>query len=526
MSKPKDTGGGAATFEEIEVRKADPNTFEKTEDANAAFTALEETLDRAVEAGKTVEAAQSEIHREIDSLKDGVASLARPKAEGTELSRKARAMIDRTNFENRRLPGENADLTFAERVAMIPASDAREDAQIDDVRRLNDTMCYVRFWAQMNGVDPRSTKTWSRYSGALEKLERGYGGDDASGNYLLPSLMSTELDELVEQKPGIAQLFRQVQMTSKTLDISRMSSRGKAFAAPDNSADISVAVKRANDQFAKQTLTAHTLVAAAFIDKEWSEDQMLREVGELLDSQATAIVNAQNDMILNGDAGAHTAHQDYVAGSSSDYAVTDALDARCLVDGIRRLCIAGADAATRTSIAVLYLDDIVSSMTAQGIYGVYPPNRKVWMGPINVWKHLVNLKSEDTGGSLVHATWDTYGPGAFNRSGTLGDRGSLPGQVGTFLGSPFIASEQLSGTLNASGVYDESTTDNTQLLSVVPEEFYFASRVGIRQYYSTEQGLVMLKDYIQSERRCTFAPVRGALGATYAPAHLFYNITV
>ncbi len=529
MSKPNKEGGGVATFEDIEVRKADPKTFvnDKGEPvdgaADRAFEDIQDTLERAVEAGKTVEEAQGEIRKDLDSIKDGVAAITQKSGKGHELSRKARQVIEDAP---QRIYGERNKLPFLERVCMIPESEARDVPEVDHVRKLNNRMLYVRRWAQLRGEDPTKTETYRKLNEAAGNLERGYGADSASGDVLLPTLTSTELDEMLEQKPGIMGLFDQVPMTSKKYTTYRRVSRGKAFAAPDNAADISEAVQRANDTFASLEFDAKTAVGAAFIDTEWMEDQVIVEVPTLMASQAESIRQGVSDAIWNGHAvSSHTDHFEYVDGSSSDYAVTGRLDMRTQIDGLRRLALNSGSSATATNVSggTLYWEDIVDSMGNQGIFGQYPPDEVFWFGPMNVWKHLVKLEVSSSDSTKVHAGWDFYGPNPFIRTGTLGERGG-EGVNASFMNSPFITSEHLCGELNTSGVYDGSTTDNTQLGRCVPKEFSFATRQGIRQVFSSEQGLVMLKDYIQSTFRYDFLAMRGALGASYAPVHIWRNI--
>ncbi|HCS49762.1 MAG TPA: hypothetical protein DIW61_16570 [Candidatus Aminicenantes bacterium] len=180
-------------------------------------------------------------------------------------------------------------------------------------------------------------------------------------------------------------------------------------------------------------MTSKKLRARSIWSEELDANSIIPILPRVKDTIAKSAALAVEDVIINGDTTA--THQD------SD--VTDSKDHRKAWKGLRKLVVSTAF----NDLGTFDKDTVRGLLVDMGKYGLIP-SEIAWLAGITSYNKLRGLTE------LL--TVDKYGPQAM----------ILTGEVGRLYGSPVIVSEKIRENLNATGVYDGVTTDNTLLFAV------------------------------------------------------------
>jgi hypothetical protein len=179
-----------------------------------------------------------------------------------------------------------------------------------------------------------------------------------------------------------------------------------------------------------KTLTINLMVGNKFLAYNASAqvEQILRE------DMINAVMEAEIDAIINGDDS--TSHQD------SD--VTSATDVRKAFKGLRKLASATAVDAENTEVDEKIVSKLIKSL---GRYAQGRKDRCVLIGSSEVADQIRrNIKAVQT--------WDKY----------QADATIFKGEIPPIYGVQFIESVYVREDLNASGVYDNTTKNRTELI--------------------------------------------------------------
>jgi HK97 family phage major capsid protein len=203
-----------------------------------------------------------------------------------------------------------------------------------------------------------------------------------------------------------------------------------------------------------QTLTAKKLKSRIYFSDELVEDSIVPVIETLRAELVTAGAEVIEDLILNGDTTAP--HQD------ND--VVDTKDRRKAWSGIRKLCPAGTKGSLATFTAASH---VAAFIVLMGKYGINPADLAFITGGVgyNKFRALTEV-----------LTVDKYGPQAV----------VLSGELGKLFGSPIIVSEYIRENLNATGVYDGSTTNKTEVIVVNRRGFMLGTRGGVKLTFKAE----------------------------------------
>jgi HK97 family phage major capsid protein len=228
--------------------------------------------------------------------------------------------------------------------------------------------------------------------------------------------------------------------------------------------------------------------------EELSEDSIIPVMPLVRRNIVIAIATAIEQAIINGD----------TTGSHQDSDVTVATDARKAWMGYRKC----AQSSAKVSLSTFTGDTLMSVRKAMGKYGVNPGDLALVVG-ISGYMQLLNLR--DAQNNQLVTTLEKYGSGA-----TI-----LTGELARIYGIPIIVSEHMRETLNATGVYDGSTTTKTILLIVYKPGFLIGNRrmltIKSAEDITTDQTVLV------ATQRLAFAPIYSA--ATDYTVGLGYNIS-
>lgn len=343
-------------------------------------------------------------------------------------------------------------------------------------------------------VDPRETSYYQeQFLPALRALD---STTSAKGVEWVPTELSSQVIERINLPLRVAGLFPTIPMPTNPYDIPGLGvARVRGGKAVEQTADTGqTAFKKITPGTRKITLTAGKFASTMLVSKEVQEDALIPVLPfmqqEIVDFLAADI----EDCVLNGDG----------TGGHQDSDVTDADDPRRVFDGLRLMGLAQAGTRSDVSSAsALTVAHIRAARKKMGKYGLDLANIAGILGITSFYQLL-----DDS--SVV--TVDKFGQGA-----TV-----LTGQLGQVDGVPLIVSEYVRANLNASGVYDGSTTTQTYAVIVHRRGFLNGIRRQMTMQWLKEAYAEYDQDALVVTHRRAFEE-RFPL-ATETPLCVIYNV--
>jgi HK97 family phage major capsid protein len=316
-----------------------------------------------------------------------------------------------------------------------------DDPKIKEFQEWQDSVYLI---SKIMNISPRQVKLWGKQSGNVSELKKAMDASTSGeGSEWVPTELSAQLQDLVRLEAKVANLFGRVNMPTNPFEVPVVSSDATAKKVSESTADGATNFPESTPGTRKMTFTAVKMAARVLMSEELNEDSIVAMITFIKQNLATAMAYGLEDALINGDTSA--THQD------SD--VTAATDVRKLFNGLRKLTQSGnkVDLSTFSTTAVRNL------RVKLGKYGTNPKDCAIITGPIG-FMQLANLTEV--------RTVDKYGAQA-----TI-----LNGELGRIDGMPIIVSEKMRENLNASGVYDGTTTSKTALIMVNRPTFWIGDR--------------------------------------------------
>lgn len=341
--------------------------------------------------------------------------------------------------------------------------------------------------------DPRQTKLWSERQGLSSALRKAMDtATAAEGLEWIPTILSQNYIEKFRLQAKVAALFDDIPMPSNPFKMPYTGglSASNFYLVGESTSDSPTASPASTKATGAQTLTAKKLKARLLWSDEFDEDSIIAILPMLRSELAIAGAEAIEDCLINGDTTA--THQ--------DSNVTETTDRRKIWDGLRDQCPSG----TKVDLGTFATATLLSILTKMGKYAVNPSELAFITGARG-YNHLRNLTEV--------LTVDKYGPAA-----TI-----LNGELGKLAGVPIIVSEYVQENLNATGVYDGSTTDNTIILVVNRRAPIIGTRGGVKLTFLNE-GQVDQNQLIMSFRKAL--AYRWTASSSVTTIGLAYNVTV
>ncbi|MBC7289393.1 MAG: phage major capsid protein, partial [Armatimonadetes bacterium] len=257
-----------------------------------------------------------------------------------------------------------------------------------------------------------------------------------AGAEWVPQGFSALLHAAVNQELRLGGIHDRIDMPTKTYRMPVEGADPQAYLTSENAE-----ITPSDAGTAEVVLDAVTIAARQLLSAELSEDSVVPILPRLQAQIARSIARGIENAIVNGDT--DTTHMD------AD--VTQASDVRKAWDGYRKKALTDDDA--NVDLSTLDAEALLSIKRAMGKYAI-DPDECVWVVGNSVFNQLLLLR--DSAGNPLVTTVDKYGAQA-----TV-----LTGELGRLFGIPVIVSPVVREDLNASGVYDGSTTDRTVLFLV------------------------------------------------------------
>jgi HK97 family phage major capsid protein len=294
------------------------------------------------------------------------------------------------------------------------------------------------------GCDPRELNMWQDWEQTTTELRKAMDtATSGEGEEWIPTRFSRDLLEKVRLELKVAALHGRINLPTPTFRMPVEGADAIAYLVPESTSDDSTKIRASTPGTKRITFTAQKLAGRVLFSEEITEDSIIPILPYLRGKVITALAVAQETCTINGDNS--STHQD------SD--VTDPLDARKAWKGYRKLVHTDA----KVDLSTFSTTTLRSIKKAMGKYGINI-NQLAWVTGISVYNQMLDLTEV--------RTVDKYGPKA-----TI-----LTGELAKFDNIPIIASEYIREDLNASGVYDGTTTTKTIILLVRRDAFLFGDR--------------------------------------------------
>lgn len=342
-------------------------------------------------------------------------------------------------------------------------------------------------------ADPRKTKFWTERQGLSSALRKAMDAATATeGAEWIPTALSQDYIEKFRLQAKVAALFDDVTMPTNPFKLPYAGglSASNFYLVGESTSDSPTASPASTMATGDQTLTAKKLKARLLWSDEFDEDSILAVLPILRSELVVGGAEAVEDCIINGD----------TTATHMDSDVTDSKDRRKIWDGLRDQCPSG----TKVDLGTFATSTLLSILTKMGKYAVNP-NELAFITGARGYNYLRNLTET--------LTVDKYGAQA-----TI-----LNGELGKLAGVPIIISEYIRENLNASAVYDGSTTDNTIILVVNRRALILGTRGGVKLTFKNE-GEVDQNQLIMSFRKAL--AYRWTPSSTVTTIGLAYNVAV
>lgn len=287
------------------------------------------------------------------------------------------------------------------------------------------------------------------FAKALDTATAQEGADWAPTEY------SSQLIDAIFDDTIIDQICTRFTMTRSPLNLPFSMTGGTCYlageAAGDDVAEYTASTGRTDDI----TFTAAKLAMLMNFSDEIDEESLVPIIPQVQFTIRRTLAEGIEDAIFDGDT--TTTHQD------SD--VTSSADRRKAWDGLRDWLIANTTA--WKSFATFDGDNAINAVCA-AMTQKYLPGAK-WVFPMKKRYDVITIVDDSTNKNPL-----------ILRSTGLGDSAITSGNSPDLLGNPILFSSRMRTTLNASGVYDGSTTTKTWAVLVNPRAWWLGDRRDVR----------------------------------------------
>lgn len=310
----------------------------------------------------------------------------------------------------------------------------RLQAQHDDLVFVNELM--NRGHRGYEGVQSlRGYKAWSDSLAALKVLVSTTGG---SGDEWVPTDLSSQLWERIQLESKVAGLFGTLNTSSEPFEMPVQTETGEyARVIAENTATTA----ETSPTTAKVQFATKRFVAYSDITDLMEEDSAVAILPYIKGYLSKTMARARERMIMNGDGNATHMDTDIEGVSTTDPADSG-------IYGLRATAMDQSSTNTAASNNFTFAEAIETRKAMSGAYAANSGDL-VWISSVAGWLNAMTNLTE-------MKTLDVMGPQA-----TL-----LTGQISNLMGSPWILSEEMPDTLNATGINGASGNTKTGILLV------------------------------------------------------------
>lgn len=381
--------------------------------------------------------------------------------------------------------------------------------RIEDFKKMNDdahliaTMLYGVAKRQSDHISfldvYRNTNIYkqihNRLNGDVELRKALAVATSGSGAEWIPTGFSSQVLTSIELQLRVPALFTSLAMPTNPWKMPVQSGMAVGYKIPESTLDENIKIKASTPGTTNDTMTAVKLAGRLLYSEEINEDSIVAVRDFSVNELSKAIARAHETSIINGDDS--TTHQ--------DSNVTDPFDARTSYKGLRYFALNNAGTSKKDFSNADPSDTLLGNVILLSDKYSVNVNDAVWIVGVNTYQKIRTAVTNIL-------TMDKYGPRA-----TV-----LSGEVAKYQGMSIVVSEYMQKDLNATGVYDGSTTNRSLLLLVYRPGFYVGTRGGVT--LSNAQNIETDQMILVGKRRVAFADPYNALAAGNEMAVTGYNV--
>ena len=284
--------------------------------------------------------------------------------------------------------------------------------------------------------DENFTDVVERVKSALAGVAAGTGGS------MLPTETADEIIEIVYERNFMRSLFPALPMSRQTVEVPSLTGSIAFHEQALSSTESGTAVGESRHTTSKVTMTLKTMIANIPVGNYLIAYGVEGLLSVIRDDIAARLAFNEANLFINGDTVTANSYADNINGAyhaSNNPSGVDADDNDYLLmfDGLRK-----SAGKTVTVGGAFGLDDLRSAISQLGVYAENRDDLSLIVSR-NLEVQLLGLTELQT--------VDKYGPAA-----TI-----LSGEVGRLYGIRVFATSAMANNMNASGVYDGTTTDKT-----------------------------------------------------------------
>jgi HK97 family phage major capsid protein len=336
-----------------------------------------------------------------------------------------------------------------------PLSAGSEDSVLREAQDLNDQ---VFVWSLHQRVklgrepDVRNCPIYTDLQQAMDVLGKALDTTDTAN--WVPTSFSTALIDRYELDRNVVRQLRTMMIPRSPFQLPVMGARTTTYLFAENTAgsgpESATVVPTSDMTDAAITLTLISLAARTSWSYELDEDSILPIATLARDEMGKSMAYSEEDALINAD----------TAGTHMDIDVTSATDVRKAWLGFRAWAV---DRSFTTAFATLLNANLLMAMVrGMGIWGAKAQDLFWIIGP-NTRAALMVLTDSLSNAVMIGSA--TASPVASVQ--TLSD-------VPTLFGLPVVVSEAMRTNMNATGIYDGTTTTQTGILLVNRPSWVYA----------------------------------------------------
>ena len=291
----------------------------------------------------------------------------------------------------------------------------------------------------MSDNEEQFTDTVERVKAALAGVASGTGAT------MLPTETADEIIEIVYERNFMRSIFPSLPMSTRTENVPSLTGSIDFHEQTLSATESGTAAGESRPATGEVVLTLKTMIANVPIGNYLIAYGVEGLLSVIRDDIASRLAFNEQNLFLNGDTATGSSYADNINGAWHTSNNTSGVNATnndylLMCDGLRKL--AGKSSTVGGAFAASHLATAIKEL------GVYAENRADLCLIVSR-----NLEVQLLGLSQLQ-TVDKYGP----------DATIVTGEVGKIYGVRVFATSVMRDNLNASGVYDGTTTDKTMAL--------------------------------------------------------------
>ncbi|RLI91161.1 MAG: phage major capsid protein [Candidatus Altiarchaeales archaeon] len=271
-------------------------------------------------------------------------------------------------------------------------------------------------------------RLWNEVEKEFSEIRKAMSDTTGVGGDWVPTGFSTDLIQKVRLDTKVASLFRRIDMPRDPYTLPTATGDATVYLQGEAKKDTPSKYKASTPTTGKLELSAKKLAARVVFSEELDEDSLIPILPFVRDNIITALAEAVENAIVNGDDSA----------SHMDSDVTDSDDVRKAFKGLRKRGLMLTNSQVDAGNSKITKTLLAQQRAKMKKYGIDPSKLAYVVSPLVYNQFLSELDNVQT--------LDKYGPKAI----------VFTGELGKYMGVPIIVSDFMRDDLKSDGTYGGS----------------------------------------------------------------------